>query len=115
MQDRRTLKVPTTANQGQAICQCAAFAVPKLDYRVGPCNPLTISFVDIDRNIAKRMAPFHDATVIMWVRKCHCRYIANRLNSLNGCIINQGNAIPQHIKVRRLYKMGTLPQGNLWL
>ena len=68
MQDRPALEVPAAADQRQPVVQGLGLALPELDRRVGPHDPLPVGGVQVDRHAAEGPAPLDHRRVVVRVR-----------------------------------------------
>ncbi len=77
---------------------------PQLETRSGSHDPALVGGVQMDRNAAKRRAPIHHRRVIVRMRNRNRLESAKRLDDFNGRIVDQADAVPQHVAVRRAHQ-----------
>ena len=87
---------------------------PELHCGVRAHHPLTISCVQMDRHAPKRAAPLpHRGVVVRMGDRDRCD-AAQALQHIDCGVVNQGDAVPQHIAGRGLRKDCALPDTERW-
>lgn len=112
MQHRAAFKMPAAVNQRQILAEQFDFAFPKDHVRRGTSDPLPVAGVNKNRRLIESRAPFDDGRVIMRMRNRHSGDSAERTHFFNRRLVNQCNAVPQHIAARRLHEIGVLADAK---
>src|SRR5712692_5985630 len=69
----------------------------------------------MDRHAAERAAPFHHGGVEMRMRDADPLEAAEPVDQRDGGVVEDRDAIPQHVAVRRQHQQGPLADGELRL
>ena len=99
-------------DQRQPLQQRVALAGPETLRWVRAHDVLAVRLVQPHR-AAERMRPFHHAAVVMRVRNGDGGDPAERIHQIDGRVVDQRDAIPQHIAMRRAHQQGALADGEI--
>ena len=109
MENSAALEMSAAMNQGDARRQLVLGSFPKLDRVPSPHYPFPIGRVQENRGVIERGAPLLHRAVVMRMRNRDAAQSAEAGNQFDGGIVDQGDAIPKKIAVRRLQQQGALP------
>jgi len=90
-------------------------AGPKADDGVGALDPWSVSFVEMDRGVVEGAAPFDHRAVVVRVRDGDGGDTAESADGADGFFIEETDAIPEDVAVRRLDEERALADGELRL
>ena len=125
MQHRAAGEMAAAADQRDAARERQRVAVPQLDRRIGPHDPLAIGGMQMDRRV-EGMRPFHHRRIIMRMGNGDADEAAEAFDDGDGGLVEQRDAVPQHVAfVGRsssarcpMAKAGTVPMpirpGSCW-
>src|SRR5450755_1003204 len=103
----------STTDQLQAAGKIQSFSMPEADAIVGAHHPSLVVRVNINIDISKSAAPFHHARVIVRVRDRYRGGPAQAFDAVDGCVVQQADAIPQNISRRVLNQRRALSNSKL--
>ena len=101
------------AQQRQVVRQLAHVSRPELDRLVGPLQPLALELMNHDR-AAELVRPFDHRCVVVRVRDRDRAQAAARLDE-GRHLVEEGEAVPEHVSGRRLDEERTLADAELRL
>src|SRR5262249_4767689 len=113
MQHRSAREVPAATDQRDPLLQLESLALPELDAAMRLPHPFAIVGVEIDRYAPKRLAPVDKRRVEVWMRNGDCAQSAKPVDQRDRGVIDQRDAIPQDISVRRTQEQCALTDGEL--
>ena len=113
VQDGAALEVSSQPNQRKARPDRLGVPLPELHRGVRPRHPLTISRMQVDRYSPERAAPLHHRGVVVRVGDRDARDAAHALQQIDRGVIDQREALPQHVAGRRAGKDRALPDAEL--
>ena len=115
MQHLEPLEVRAQADEREIVRQRMSLAVPKNHRRVGELHPLSVVFMQIDRNASESPAPFHHARVVVRMRDGNRCESTKTLDLFHGAVVDEADAIPEHSAVFRLQEQRPLADRKLRL
>jgi asparaginyl-tRNA synthetase len=109
MQNCPAFEMPAAMQERHSIPKRMRRAFPKPNVGIVAHDPRAIGRMQMDWGVMKGAAPFDHGRVVVRVRNGDSANAAERVDALNGSIVEQRHAIPQNISARRLDEKGTLP------
>src|SRR6266516_744615 len=110
MQHRAAIKMSAAINQGHAIPKRKRGSFPKLNARSrgrGTHDPLAISSVQEYLRV-KMVGPIDHRCVKVWMRDRNRTEATARVDFGSGLVIEEGDAIPEHISIGGLQEQSAL-------
>src|SRR5205807_193930 len=94
MEHMKSSEVPANADESDVVVQPMRLATPKDHRGIVMLHPFPVSFVQVDRDAAKCVAPLDHAGVVMRVGNRNGGQAAECLHKLNRVGVNQAEAVP---------------------
>jgi hypothetical protein len=112
VQHGRAWEMATAANERHSSGKFCAFAIPEVNGRIGPHDPLSVSGMNID-STTECVCPIHHAGVKVRVRNSYSVQATDRLDQFRQSNVQQRNAVPEHVSVGSANQQRSLSDANL--
>jgi len=115
MEDLESVEMAGGVDEREPFGEFVRGAGPKADDGVGALDPWSVSFVEMDRGVVEGAAPFDHRAVVVRVRDGDGGDTAESADGADGFFIEETDAIPEDVAVRRLDEERALADGELRL
>src|SRR4029453_764478 len=111
VQDGAAFEMATAVDQHQTIPKVKHRVLPEMNWRAFPHHPVAIGSMQEDLRV-ELLGPFHHRRVKMGMGNCNGANAAARLDCPYSFFVEERDAIPKQISVRRPQKQSALTNGK---